>query len=819
MNAWRTISVALQANTSGYVSDLKGAAKATDELGRSVDKSVGDGGKERRSYGERAKTALGTVVSWGRKLGPVAGGITAIGAATRVLKGGYDRMTTLQDGRAALEVSLGDSSKAAALMDDVLGVVTDTPFNLDHFAEAAQRMVGMGVAASKVPTYLEAIGEAAATQGGEADAMADRLATTFGQIAAAGRITGEDIRSFQRAGVNALAILGNEFGVTAAEMRKMVSEGVVPADRALDALSKGIIEGSDGAAGATAALGGSMEALRDTVSGSVGGIGAAMDRVGAALLEPFSPLIVSAAQGLADAMDGIGDAATAIGVPLADAVSSLGSLIGEAAKQLGPLVALFGKLAGAAVLVPLEGVLSAVSKLAGYAADSEWAVRLLAGAMGALVATKIASGVAGLTSGFAGLVDSVRTYYGVIKLTAQDRGVSTFRQGVAEMSGSTRKAAVGFGKAAGRMVALTGAIALGSYAWDEYRAPARRAEQNQQDLTDAMLETGDAADAMREKLALTFAGSSGGLELFGDGAALQSALDTMGLSVEGFVERMDEGTESVRGLEGAFQDLDTTDLNMWELSALKEAIDGFEGAKDGVDAYTAAVEDADGSLARLVENLNNLGIEDTTDIEDLRNRTMGLADVFGVGADNIDDWILAALETRAGKDAITETTGMSPHVADMAEAFDDLAEATGDSRDELSEWAELANIIIGTPKDWEDANREWIGTLHDLNEALEESGGNLNIHTVEGRKNQKMISDAIDVALDGAIAYGGLEEGVGDAAGKLDDMRDSLVDTIAEQTESRDVAVQMVDKYGLTEEAVWALGARSEEHTSELQSR
>src|SRR5690625_3373937 len=114
MNAWRTISVALQANTSGYVSDLKGAAKATDEFGRSVDKSVGDGGTEWRSVGDRAKTAWGTVVSWGRKLGPVAGGITAIGAATRVLKGGYDRMTTLQDATAALEVSLGDSAKAAA---------------------------------------------------------------------------------------------------------------------------------------------------------------------------------------------------------------------------------------------------------------------------------------------------------------------------------------------------------------------------------------------------------------------------------------------------------------------------------------------------------------------------------------------------------------------------------------------------------------------------------------------------------------------------------------------------------------------------------
>src|SRR5690606_10369391 len=129
-----------------------------------------------------------------------------------------------------------------------------------------------GIEAGKVPGYLTAIGEASATQGSRAGEFADRLSTVFGQIAATGQVSLDQVWQISDTGVNALAILANSFGVTRDEMKDMISAGAVPATEALDALADGIVNGSDGAAGATAALGGTMETLRDQLSGSVAGI-------------------------------------------------------------------------------------------------------------------------------------------------------------------------------------------------------------------------------------------------------------------------------------------------------------------------------------------------------------------------------------------------------------------------------------------------------------------------------------------------------------------------------------------------------------------
>src|SRR5690606_11120006 len=163
-----------------------------------------------------------------------------------------------QDALAALTVSIGDATAAGELLDDVLGVVTGTPFNLDQFAAAAQRLVGFGVEVEKIPTYLTAIGEAAATQGRRANEFADRLATVFGQVTASGQVTLADVWRISDTGVNAVVILANHFGVTRDVMKDMISKGAVPAGEALDALVKGIVEGSDGIAVSTRAFGRSM---------------------------------------------------------------------------------------------------------------------------------------------------------------------------------------------------------------------------------------------------------------------------------------------------------------------------------------------------------------------------------------------------------------------------------------------------------------------------------------------------------------------------------------------------------------------------------
>lgn len=275
---------------------------------------------------------------WGKAWGGVVGaagtalkvglGTAAVSTGALVatsLKKGWDRLTTIQDATAALRVSLGSAAKAGKLMGDILGVVKGTPFNLDQFAAAGAKLAGMGVAANKIPGYLRAIGEASATQGKRAGEFAGRLTDALGKMAASGQVGLEEVWSISETGVNALAILANGFGVTRDQMKDMISKGTVPAGKAMDILAKGIIDGSNGAAGATVALGGTMRELRKNMSGAAGGFSAALARIGATVLTPFAGLITSALAKGADLLDGL----AARIQPLAEKGAELVTVFGE----------------------------------------------------------------------------------------------------------------------------------------------------------------------------------------------------------------------------------------------------------------------------------------------------------------------------------------------------------------------------------------------------------------------------------------------------------------------------------------------------------
>lgn len=252
-----------------------------------------------REGGKRFGSALtGAFKSLTGVVGVAAGGFIA-GA----LISGFNRLTTIRDATASLTVALGDATAAATLLDDVLGVVRGTPFNLDQFALAASNMVSFGIEAKKVPGYLTAIGEAAATRGSRANEFAQRLSTIFGQITTANRIGGEELLQFSEAGVNALVILANHFQVTTGEMRDMISKGAVPAKEALDVLADGILNGSTGVAGATNAFAGTMAKLRETLTGSIGGFKAATARFGVEIIQPFEATLISGFQGATGVID------------------------------------------------------------------------------------------------------------------------------------------------------------------------------------------------------------------------------------------------------------------------------------------------------------------------------------------------------------------------------------------------------------------------------------------------------------------------------------------------------------------------------------
>ncbi|WP_378736067.1 tape measure protein [Nocardia brasiliensis] len=298
---------------TGYVSLVPETSKVAPGVEGAFVQAQGSADKAGRSLGSRFASGFGAVF----KTAVTAGGIGAALFGGTALKSGLDRLTTIQNATTSLTTIMGSATEAGRLMDEIKKTVNGTPFNLDQFADVGKNLVAMNVPAAKVPGYLTAIGEAAAASGKGAEGV-EQVSAAFGKMAATGKVSLDQVWSVAEAGVPALAILANGFGVTTAEMQKMISKGAVPADKAMDILAKGIMEGSDGAAGATKAYAGTMAGLRQTLSGASGGFQAAMARFGAGILAPWLPVATTTLTGLAGGLDKLTPKIQAFSQRLAD---------------------------------------------------------------------------------------------------------------------------------------------------------------------------------------------------------------------------------------------------------------------------------------------------------------------------------------------------------------------------------------------------------------------------------------------------------------------------------------------------------------------
>ena len=294
-----------------------------------ISKALGDSpDKAGVVAGNRFTGAFGGVVGKLAGIAAIAGVGVAIGAT---LKAGLDRVTTIQNASVSLTTILGSQAKAADFTAQILKTVQGTPFSLDQFVNAGRNLVAFGVDAKKVPGYLTAIGDAAAASGKGAEGV-NILVTALGQIQAKGRVQGDELLQLSEAGIPALAILANHFGVTTTAMSSMVSKGAVPAKEAIQALTDGIENGTTGIAGVTPKLGGQMIALRQTFTGALGGFKTALARLGAGVV---GPLLDPMTAGLNKATS-IVDKATAIVGP---AVKSVLGSVSSAASGISAVLA------------------------------------------------------------------------------------------------------------------------------------------------------------------------------------------------------------------------------------------------------------------------------------------------------------------------------------------------------------------------------------------------------------------------------------------------------------------------------------------------
>ena len=132
----------------------------------------------------------------------------------------------------SLEVMLGSTEKASAMIEKMRDFAAKTPLTLENVISGGSLLMSYGVDESNLIDTMTKLGDLAS---GNAEKM-DRITLAYGQMLAKGKVTGEELMQMTEAGVPLQTALAESIGVTGEEFSKMVSKGEV----GIDALNKAI---------------------------------------------------------------------------------------------------------------------------------------------------------------------------------------------------------------------------------------------------------------------------------------------------------------------------------------------------------------------------------------------------------------------------------------------------------------------------------------------------------------------------------------------------------------------------------------------------
>ena len=189
-----------QANIRAVITAEDRASKTLQNFGRSVE-----------NMGERA----GRAINRATKVLAVA----TAGAVTFAVKSA----ASYEQSRIAFDTFLGSAEKGKKLLKEVSDFARKTPFELPQVVEATQQLLAYGVEAKNVIPNLTMLGNASR---GNAEILG-RLIMAFGQVKAATRLTGMELRQFTEAGIPLLEELAKSMHKTVPEIKDLVSEGKV----------------------------------------------------------------------------------------------------------------------------------------------------------------------------------------------------------------------------------------------------------------------------------------------------------------------------------------------------------------------------------------------------------------------------------------------------------------------------------------------------------------------------------------------------------------------------------------------------------------
>jgi tape measure domain-containing protein len=145
---------------------------------------------------------------------------TAIGAG---IGGAVAQAAKFEQINTQFEVLIGNAEDSQKALEELKDFSAGTPFQFESIAKAGQQLLGFGFAADELRPKLEQIGNVAAAVG----KPIDEIGLIFGQVSAAGKLTGERLLQFQERAIPIGPAIAKTLGVAESSVKDLVSKGAV----------------------------------------------------------------------------------------------------------------------------------------------------------------------------------------------------------------------------------------------------------------------------------------------------------------------------------------------------------------------------------------------------------------------------------------------------------------------------------------------------------------------------------------------------------------------------------------------------------------
>ena len=249
-----TLSAKITGDATGFDRAIKDAEKSAGNF----QKTIGDMGKKLSSAGKSLKSA-------GKKITMATTAFAGIAAI------GVKYNATMETYATSFEVMTGSAEKAAEVVDELKDIAASTPFEMPELAETTQLLMNYGFTADDALDKMQMLGDISQ---GSAEKM-NRIATAYGQMSSAGKVSLEDVKQMIEAGFNPLQEISESTGESMESLYDRISAGTISVDEITASMQRSTSEGGryfQSMEKQSLTFSGQMSTLKDNVQGLLGNV-------------------------------------------------------------------------------------------------------------------------------------------------------------------------------------------------------------------------------------------------------------------------------------------------------------------------------------------------------------------------------------------------------------------------------------------------------------------------------------------------------------------------------------------------------------------